>query len=133
MATDALSMPSAAGGSLAADAVRRLRRDPAALVSGLLILAMVIVAIFAPFIAPHAYDTQDRAYASLPAPPDGKHLLSADKDGKIILWSATGKSLITWQLPGSVYEAIYAPDSRHVVLANSNGTVYLLRLAPMKN
>jgi WD40 repeat protein len=33
-----------------------------------------------------------------------------------------------WQLPGPVYGIAFAPDSRHLATANSNGTIYLFRL-----
>src|SRR5207302_2248213 len=40
---------------------------------------------FAPLIAPHAYDSQDRTYASLPAPADSKHRLGTDNLGQDLL------------------------------------------------
>lgn len=64
--------------------------------------------------------------------PNGNHLLSADDQGKVVLCSSTGKLLHSWQLPGAVYGAIFAPDNRHIVLANSNGTVWILRLSHAK-
>jgi WD40 repeat protein len=63
--------------------------------------------------------------------PDGKTLLSSGWDGKLILWNpATGQKRREWQLPGMIREACFAPDGRHVITSNGNGTVYILRLAP---
>lgn len=64
------------------NAMVRLRRNPVAVVSGLVILALILMAIFAPMLAPYPYDTQDRAYPSLPAPPDSKHRLGTDHLGQ---------------------------------------------------
>ncbi len=61
--------------------------------------------------------------------PDGKRLVSADQAGLVIVWDATTlKEYKRWQLPGEVHHATFAPDNRHLALANSNGTVYVLRL-----
>jgi ABC-type dipeptide/oligopeptide/nickel transport system permease subunit len=67
-----------------AQAWRRLRRNPAAIVSGVVILALVFGALFAPLFAPYAYDAQDRAYAVLPAAADAKHRLGTDNLGQDI-------------------------------------------------
>jgi ABC-type dipeptide/oligopeptide/nickel transport system permease subunit len=48
-------------------------------------MALVVLALFAPLIAPYAYDEQDRSYALLPAPPDAKHRLGVDNLGQDIL------------------------------------------------
>ena len=62
--------------------------------------------------------------------PGGKALLSAGEDGQVILWSArTGETLWDWQLPGAVSAVAAAPDGRHIATANSNGTVYVLRVS----
>lgn len=76
--------------------------------------------------------TQQGAVTSLCYSPDGNQLLSADDQGKVVLSSSTGKFLHSWQLPGAAYRALFAPDNRHVVLANSNGTVWILRLSHAK-
>lgn len=44
------------------EAWSRLRRSPVALISLGLIVMMVVVAVFAPLLAPHAYDAQDRTH-----------------------------------------------------------------------
>ena len=61
--------------------------------------------------------------------PDGQTLASAAKDGKVILWeAATGAKYREWQLPGTVYRVAFADDGRHLITANANGTLYVLRL-----
>ena len=42
---------------------------------------------------------------------------------------STGRKLREWTFPGDVRWAAYAPDGRHMFTANSNGTIYALRLA----
>ena len=69
-----------------AEALRRLRRNPIAIVCAVYIFVLLFVAVFANFIAPYDYDFQDTArYANLPAPPDAKHILGVDHLGRDIL------------------------------------------------
>src|SRR5262249_39296522 len=63
--------------------------------------------------------------------PDGETLASADFDGRLFLWSADGRRLRDWQLPGLIWRIAFAPDSRHLATANRNGTIYILRLIPV--
>ena len=37
-----------------------------------------------------------------------------------------------WRLPGMVYRVFITSDGRHLLTHNSNGTVYVLRLAPRR-
>ena len=61
--------------------------------------------------------------------PDGQTLASAARDGKVILWeAATGGKYREWQLPGTVRRVEFAEDGRHLITANGNGTLYVLRL-----
>jgi WD40 repeat protein len=62
--------------------------------------------------------------------PSGQALASSGEDGLIVLWDAkTGETLWDWQLPGSVSGLAAASDGKHLATANSNGTVYILRLS----
>jgi WD40 repeat protein len=60
--------------------------------------------------------------------PDGRKFATTGRDGRIIVWEATGKKRFEWRLPGTVYCVRFAPDGRHLATANANGTVYILRL-----
>jgi WD40 repeat protein len=61
---------------------------------------------------------------------DGATLVSADLSGKVILWDNKSlKKLREWQLPGKVNRVLFAPDGRHLLTANGNGTSYIVRLA----
>ena len=78
--------PTTASLSPGAEAWRRLRRNPVAVVCGVYILVLLFVAVFANFLAPYAYDLQDtRRYASLPAPPDSLHRLGTDNLGQDVI------------------------------------------------
>jgi peptide/nickel transport system permease protein len=67
----------AGGRSLSAEALRRLRREPAAIVGAVIIGAFVVVAAFAPLIAPHDAAQPFRELqenlrpGSIPGPQDG--------------------------------------------------------------
>src|SRR5262249_46726768 len=63
-----------------ADALRPLRRNPMAVLSGAVILAMIFLALFAPLLAPHPYDQQDRANTLVGKMPG--HLLGTDNLGQ---------------------------------------------------
>lgn len=68
------------------DALRRLRRNPVAVLCGLYILVMVVLAVFAPLVTRYAYDFQDtKRYLDLPAPADRYHLLGTDNLGQDVL------------------------------------------------
>jgi len=68
--------------------------------------------------------------------PDGT-LLSMKTWGKfeghprdaVAVWDIAARQIVhTWPLPGSVSDAVFTSDSRHLVTANLNGTVYVLRI-----
>lgn len=99
--TDTQELPATLPASPAADAIRRLRRNPAAVISGGYIVLLLLVAIFAPLLARNGnaegsaksmnglishwnYDDSDTHYASLPAPPDSLHKLGTDNLGQDI-------------------------------------------------
>ena len=61
----------------------RLKKNKVAVVCLFIILAIVIIAILAPVIAPYPYDKQD--YTKIYAPPSSEHLLGTDQLGRDIL------------------------------------------------
>ena len=62
---------------------RRLKKNKAAMVSLFIIIAILLIAIFAPIIAPYSYDTSD--FKKSFAPPSAEHLLGCDRQGRDIL------------------------------------------------
>jgi peptide/nickel transport system permease protein len=65
-----------------------LKRDRAALVGAFIVLAFVLIAIFAPFLAPHPPSTQFLDGISLtggPLPPNHKFLMGTDDLGRDLL------------------------------------------------
>lgn len=60
-----------------------ITRDPAALAGGILIILLVFVALFAPWLAPHDPVRQDLARALLP--PGGEYPLGTDEMGRCLL------------------------------------------------
>jgi ABC-type dipeptide/oligopeptide/nickel transport system permease subunit len=67
------------------DTRSRLLRNRVAVGSAAVLIALVIVAILAPLIAPYPYDAQDRSYTMLPAPADLRHRLGTDNLGQDML------------------------------------------------
>ena len=62
--------------------------------------------------------------------PNGSLLAAADQSGRVILWdTSSGEQRFEWQLPGSVVALRFGPQGRHLVVGNSNGTAYVLRIA----
>lgn len=64
-------------------AFRRLLQSRMATVSGILLILLVLIAIFAPLVAPYDYTLQD--YAALTQPPSRAHWLGTDDLGRDIL------------------------------------------------
>ncbi len=65
------------------DAFTRLRRNPVAFAAGLLLVALVLIAVFAPVVAPYGYDAQN--YGALTQSPGRAHWLGTDDLGRDIL------------------------------------------------
>lgn len=67
---------------------------------------------------------------ALAVSPDGRMIATAgDGTEPLALWDlATGKKRRSWTLPGQVLMVEFGPDSRHLLTANGNGTLYLFRL-----
>ena len=61
---------------------RRFLRDPRAVAGGLIVLALVLIAVLAPLLAPYPFDETDLLGAW--APPSPEHWLGADKLGRDI-------------------------------------------------
>lgn len=83
------------GVSLARDAWRRLCRNKTAVIGLVIMIALIIIAIFAPLIAPYPYDKQD--YSAVSQAPSMKHLFGTDNLGRDIfsrcIWGTR------WSLP----------------------------------
>ena len=69
--------------SLWQDAVRRLIQNRAAMIGGITILALIILAVFAPWIAPYSYAYQNLDIGA--SPPSAEHLLGTDVLGRDLL------------------------------------------------
>jgi ABC-type dipeptide/oligopeptide/nickel transport system permease subunit len=75
--------------SLWSDAWRRLLANKAAVAGGLILLFLMILAIFAPWIAPHSYSYQNLELGA--QPPSSEFLLGTDTLGRdlfsrILVW-----------------------------------------------
>ena len=69
--------------SLWQDAVRRLIQNRAAMIGGITILLLIILAVFAPWIAPYSYSYQNLDIGA--SPPSAEHLLGTDVLGRDLL------------------------------------------------
>jgi WD40 repeat protein len=65
--------------------------------------------------------------------PDGHWIAACGIDGDIFLWDAAteGRRRIihVGDYGHGTQQVLFTPDSRHLLAANGNGTVYVLRLA----
>ena len=69
--------------SLWQDALRRLIQNRAAMIGGITILVLIILAIFAPWIAPYSYSYQNLDIGA--SPPSAEYLLGTDVLGRDLL------------------------------------------------
>ena len=69
--------------SLWQDAARRLIQNRAAMVGGITVLVLIILAVLAPWIAPYSYSYQN--LDSVASPPSAQHLLGTDVLGRDLL------------------------------------------------
>ena len=69
--------------SLWQDAIRRLIQNRAAMIGGIPILVLIILALFAPWIAPYSYSYQNLDIGA--SPPSAEHLLGTDVLGRDLL------------------------------------------------
>ena len=71
------------GSSLWQDAWLRLRKNKAAAVGGAVLLAMVVIAILTPWLAPYSYEVQNLDLGA--SPPSAAHWLGTDVFGRDLL------------------------------------------------
>ena len=57
-----------------------------------------------------------------------RKLAVCDARGQIALFDTAGKRIRDWQMPGVVNDVSFAPDSRHLAVANFNSTVVVIRI-----
>ena len=69
--------------SLWQDAIRRLIQNRAAMIGGITIVLLIVLAIFAPWIAPYSYSYQNLDIGA--SPPSVEHLLGTDVLGRDLL------------------------------------------------
>ena len=69
--------------SLWQDAIRRLIQNRAAMIGGITMLLLIVLAIFAPWIAPFSYSYQNLDIGA--SPPSAEHLLGTDVLGRDLL------------------------------------------------
>ena len=69
--------------SLWQDAIRRLIQNRAAMIGGITILVLIVLAVFAPLIAPYSYSYQNLDIGA--SPPSAEHLLGTDVLGRDLL------------------------------------------------
>ena len=78
------------------------------------------------------FQETDLGYHGAAFSPDGQHFAYCGATGRLVIRdTATLKLVREWKLPGDLSKVIYAPDGRHLVLLNGNGTAYILRLSPI--
>src|SRR5690606_1973491 len=85
LATAQTQDPAERGISAWGIAWRRIRRDPGAIVAASVILVLVLVAVFAPQLAPWDPARPDRAVSFRATPPSAEHSLGTDRAGRAVL------------------------------------------------
>ncbi len=69
--------------SLWQDAIRRLIQNRAAMIGGITVIILIVLAVFAPWIAPYSYSYQNLDLGA--SPPSAEHLLGTDVLGRDLL------------------------------------------------
>jgi len=70
------------GRSLWVDAWRRLLRNRAAVVSGIILIVITVLTIVAPHLSPYAYDEVSWDFIDTPPDPASAHYFGTDKNGR---------------------------------------------------
>jgi hypothetical protein len=56
-------------------------------------------------------------------------LVSGDVNRGIVVWDPeSGKKVREWQQPATFNQLVFAADSRHLAIANTDGAIYIVRL-----
>jgi uncharacterized protein with WD repeat len=77
---------------------------------------------------PPLKDDGSYSIVRLAVSPDGRRLATLNAN-RIAIWDIpTSKRLIAWEFPSTTNDILFAPDGRHMTIANPNGTVYVLRI-----
>jgi WD40 repeat protein len=79
----------------------------------------------------HVIGLQDEGWAVAFLPGDNHIIYSSTITGQLTLLDLTGRQPDRkWIFPGAISGLIAAPDGRHIITQNTNGTIYVLRLSP---
>lgn len=62
--------------------------------------------------------------------PKGTMLATLNNEGQVSLWDTKGKVVKTWSFPCPVCGVAFSWDGNYVATANTNGTIYILRIQP---
>ena len=81
--TASLLLEAEDGSSLWQDAWLRLRKNKAAVIGGIVLLVMVVIAVLTPWIAPYSYEAQNLDLGA--SPPSSAHWLGTDIFGRDLL------------------------------------------------
>jgi len=98
--TAVVDLPAPPRRSRAVRVLRWMRRDPRAVLSITFLVALVLVSIFAPVLAP--YSPIDQDVTQLLLPPSAAHWLGTDDLGRDVL------SRLIWGAPNSLYASFLA-------------------------
>jgi WD40 repeat protein len=66
--------------------------------------------------------------------PDGKTMASAGQDKSVRIWNtATGEKTLEWLLPHEPRAVAFSSEGRHLAIGNSDGAIFVVRLAAAKS
>lgn len=62
--------------------------------------------------------------------PDGTAIASGDVGGNVHIWNvSTGQKIVLYKMQHEIYALTWAPDSRHLAIANKDGTLAVCKLS----